>query len=775
MSGSGARNQREGGGLGTFGGVFTPSVLTILGIILFLRHGWVVGSAGLSRALLLIFLAHAVSVLTSLSLAAIATNRRVRGGGDYFLISRSLGPEFGGALGVVLFLAQSVSIAFYCFGFGEALAPMFGELAPNASSRHIAAGAAVFLLVIAYVGADLATRFQFLIMFVMGAALLSFFIGAAGRAEVELLSNNWAPPEASVSFWALFAIFFPAVTGFTQGVSMSGDLEDPSRSLPSGTFAAVSVSLLVYTAAALLFAAGAPAAELAADYQAFRDFSFVPVLFDAGVIAATLSSALASALGAPRILQAMARDQIFPLLRPFAAGTEGRDNPRRAVLLAALIALAVLAAGNLNAVASLISMFFLISYGLLNYATYFEAHGASPAFRPRFRFFDKRLSLLGAALCAISMLAIDPWAGASAIVVMTTLYFYLRSRDLPVGWVDSRPAHNFRKLKQTVREIDRLPNHDWGWQPNILIFGENAERRDLLTRFGVALSGTSGLATSVGVVRGEGDFETSREACEALAGELREEIESQGLDAFPLTLAAPDLRVAVSTLLQTWGIGPVRANTVLLDWWEHLPRDAEGANPLRYGRQLRSVLRLGCHVLIFDVTGREFRAVESLASEERRIDVWWWEDSSCRLSLLLAYLMTRSENWEDATIRVLAPCSPDQDEKTQRSLQVVLDEARIDASIVMVPDADSANLIEYSKDSSLVFFRMGLEGMKVVGPFGGPLEMILSELPIACVVGAARSVGLHEKESVPLEKKGEAEAEGKENESKTNPADVCEG
>ena len=248
------------GGLGTFAGVFTPSVLTILGIILFLRLGYVVGSAGLARALIIIALANTISVLTSISLSAVATNLKVRGGGDYYLISRTLGLEFGGSIGLVLFLAQSVSIAFYCMGFAEAVATFFPHV-HHLTVQLIAAGSVVFLFIFAWQGADWATRFQFGVMALLVAALVSFFIGGIRDWNSALLTANWVTPENGVPFWILFAIFFPAVTGFTQGVSMSGDLANPGKSIPLGTFLAVGISIVVYFSVAVLFAGALPNAH----------------------------------------------------------------------------------------------------------------------------------------------------------------------------------------------------------------------------------------------------------------------------------------------------------------------------------------------------------------------------------------------------------------------------------------------------------------------------------------------------------------------------------
>jgi amino acid transporter len=296
--------------LGTFAGVFTPSVLTILGIILFLRLGFVVGEAGLGRALIIIALANAISILTSLSLSAIATNLRVKGGGDYYVISRTLGPEFGGALGLVLFLAQSVSIAFYCIGFGEALAAIV-PAAWALSPRLAAAGAVSALFVLAWLGADWATRFQYVVMALLIAALASFYTGAFSQWDAQQVVLDWSAPAGAQPFWVVFAIFFPAVTGFTQGVSMSGDLKDPGRSIPRGTFLAVGISIVVYFTVAILFAGVLPEAVLRGDATAMKRVARFGVLVDAGVMAATLSSAMASFLGGPRILQSLAGDRIF--------------------------------------------------------------------------------------------------------------------------------------------------------------------------------------------------------------------------------------------------------------------------------------------------------------------------------------------------------------------------------------------------------------------------------------------------------------------------------
>jgi amino acid transporter len=749
-----AAKQRAGSGfregtLGTFGGVFTPSILTILGIILFLRLGYVVGNAGLARALIMIAMANAISVLTAVSLSAVATNLKVKGGGDYYLISRTLGLEFGGAIGTVLFLAQSVSIAFYCIGFGEALAgmlPLTGRLLP----QIIAAAAVSVLFVFSWLGADWATRFQYVVMAILGVALLSIFVGGVTRWDSGLAAGNWAPPQPAPPFWVLFAIFFPAVTGFTQGVSMSGDLEDPGKSLPRGTFMAVGLSAFIYFAVAILFAGGLPREVLVRDYASMTRLASIGSIIDAGVIAATLSSGMASFLGAPRILQSMARDRIFPFLAPFAKGVGATENPRRGVLLSCGIAFATVALGNLNLIAPIVSMFFLISYGLLNYATFYEARAASPSFRPRFRWFDARLSLVGGLACLGAMLAINVAAGAVAIAVLFSIYQYLKRTAGPARWADSRRSYHLQRVREHLLGAAHEPEHARDWRPQLLVFSDDPERREPLLRFASWLEGPSGLTTVVQILEGEG-AKMTRQRDEAEA-ELRKDLARIHSAAFPLVVAAPNLSVGAHTLVQAYGIGPLRANTILLNWLEQVPGAEKSKSTRSYGRNLRGAFRLGCNILLLDAKEGAWASLAGLPPDKRRIDVWWWGDRTCRLLLLLAYLMTRSEGWRGARIRVLAaltdsgeqetPETEDGYESTVEELRKTLEEVRISAEPEVAVNTNVEAVAEQSANAALVFLPFRLKGDQLVGPFGGRVEDLLAPLPVAAIGLAAEDISL---------------------------------
>ena len=687
-------------------------------------------------------LATAISVLTSLSLSAIATNRKVRGGGDYYLISRSLGAEYGGALGLILYVAQAVSVAFYCIGFGEAFVSLIGGT--EQTVQLAAALAATTLFGVAYFGADLATRFQFGIMVILIAALASFFVGASQTIDATMLDTAWAKPDRDFEFWVIFAIFFPAVTGFTQGVSMSGDLKNPAKSLPVGTFLAVGVSTVVYLIAMVALAGSLSLTELSTDYDSLKRIAAAPWLIDIGVLAATLSSALASFLGAPRILQALAQDRLFAWLTPFSVGVGPHSNPQRGVLLTAVIAISAIAAGDLNSIAAIVSMFFLVSYGLLNYATYVEAHGGSPSFRPRFKYFHARTSLAGTGLCAFVMLMVDPLASAIAVGILGILYQYLRRTAIPMRWVDSRRAYQFRLVKDGLRELDRLRSSSDStsdWQPHILAFTASNSRRERVLRVASWVSGGSGLITAVQLIEDENASPATGEARKTAETSLRNELELHQLDAFPLVVAAADLRVATTTLLQTWGIGPIRANTVLLNWFDGQSEDKKQNLSLWYGRLLQRVARNGQHIIVLDAERDEWDRLAVTQEDRRRIDVWWFNDSASRLSLLFAYLMTRTEEWDEATLRVVVPAGQNTQARTEEEITKRLHELRIEAN-VYVTSEESTSTYSPSRDASIMFVPLHLEGMTPRDPPGQPFSEQLASLPIVAMVAAHGDVRL---------------------------------
>jgi amino acid transporter len=715
--------------------VFTPSILTILGIILFLRSGYVVGNAGLAGTLVIIGIATAVSVLTSISLSAIATNIDVGGGGDYYLISRTLGLEFGGAIGIVLFVAQSVSVAFYAIGFGEVTASLLGWESVLAV-QVVAAGAILFLFGFAWAGADVATRLQFVIMAVLVAALASFYVGAFGSFDAEVLSRSWSGSANSIGFWAAFAIFFPAVTGFTQGVSMSGDLADPSRSLPKGTFAAVGLSTVVYITVVVLLAGGVPLAGLVFDDgSAMRGLAVVGALVSLGVIAATLSSAMASFLGAPRILQSMASDRVYPLIGFFERGEGPQNNPRRAALFTLGIALATVLLGSVNVIAPVVSMFFLISYGLLNYATYYEAKASSPSFRPTFRYFNKWANLAGAILCGGAMLAISPIAGAASILVLFGIYQYLAKRAVPKRWADSGHSHHFQRAVESIRALDKEVEHARHWRPQLLVFSAESSRRTRLLTFAKWIEGHSGFTAAFRIVIGEGI--RKRIETDEQERELQDEIDELGLSVHARAVLAPDFRQALPVIIQSFGIGRLRPNVVLFGW----PESPDAAQLVGYTATVREVARLGVSVMSLSTDKARWESLSAIPHRERRIDVWWEDDDSGRLALMAGYLCTRNPEWRHASIRLIATGDGDVSDR-RAAIEEILEAARFDADVVVLDRNASNDPATMSRDASLVLVPMHIRQGALVDPWGVEIVGRTNQLPITAAVHAGEPMRL---------------------------------
>jgi hypothetical protein len=274
----------------------------------------------------------------------------------------------------------------------------------------------------------------------------------------------------------------------------------------------------------------------------------------------------------------------------------------------------------------------------------------------------------------------------------------------------------------------------------LLAFSNDSHRRKQLLRFASWLEGGSGFTTAVRILEGEGvKMLKLRQEAEA---ELRADIADYGMQAFPLVVAAPNLNLGVHTLVQSFGIGPLRVNTVLLNWLEQLPKGILGLGEFQYATNLRTAFRLGCNIVVLDAKEHEWVSLETLSPDERRIDVWWWNDATSRLMLLLAYLMTRSDAWGQARIRVLATGHGGELDEDEEGLKKMLEEARIDAQPEIVENMSSETVVERSGDAALVFYPFRLRGNQFLDPSDKPLDAILPRLPIVALVLAAEDIEL---------------------------------
>jgi len=684
---------------GTFLGVFTPSVLTILGLIMYLRFGWVIGNLGLPLTLFIVVLSSSITFITALSASAVATNMRVGVGGEYFLISRSLGLELGGAIGIPLFMCRTLSITFYSFGLAESIAPFlpkaWGEVTPF-TIQIIAVVIILFITVISGKSAGLALKLQIPIMVAVGLSIVALVAGVIGggvRAP-EFTATYRTAPEG---FWYVFAVFFPAVTGFTAGIGMSGDLKDPQKSIPRGTLLAVVTGGLTYMFVLILLGitASLSHAELAEPGVVWIKVAVLGAwLVFPGIWGAILSSAFGSILGGPRVLQALSKDGLAPR---FLSKLSKTGQPTIATWVSGAIALAAVGLGGLNAVAQFVTILFLTLYIIINLSAGLEKLVGDPSYRPTINV-PWYISFIGSIGAIIVMALINPLACLIAAVLESTLLIFLRRRAMKKRWGDVRAGLWIALARFALLKLRRHTIDPRNWRPQILLFTGNPTKRMGLVRMANWFSQNQGLVTAVQLI--VGDIDKEYKDVEKKQQEMDKALEEEGLVAFSEVDVVTDFQCGVLDIIQANGIAGLQSNTVMFGW------------PKRPGRLestlqiMRSVSRTGRSTII----ARTGSAHES--GKEKRIDIWWRGlQNNGDLMLLLAHLLKLNTEWRGAKIRICSIVESEEErERMAASLNKLVPETRIKAAIDVIARPKDITAVAamhaHSRDSSIVFLGL---------------------------------------------------------------------
>ncbi len=700
-----------GHGFGT-APVFLASICTILGAILYLRFGYAVGHTGLVGTLLIVLLGHLVTLPTALAISEIATNRRVEGGGAYFIISRSFGKTIGASIGIALFLSQAISIAFYMIAFAEAFRPLAGSFEHLTGIpfdlRYIslpATGALIFLVLLR--GADIGIRFLWGIAAVLALSLLLFFAGSPvpGTENGELAIFGGV--EGADPFMLVFAIVFPAFTGMAAGVGLSGDLKNPRRSIPLGVMWATVAGLVIYVAVAFKLAFSAPAEVLASDPMVMTRIAVWGPIIPIGLACATLSSALGSILVAPRTLQALGADGVTPSEagnRFLAAGTGAENEPRNATLITSVLAVATVASGSIDFVARIVSMFFLVTYGSLCAISFLEHFAARPSYRPSFRS-KWYLSLLGAVTCFLMMFQVDPGYALLAILAMAGVYLGLRSSH---GRQDDL-AEIFRGvMTQTTRyfqiQLQRAATRSRvvEWRPNFIVVGERSFERSAPLQFLTWLCRRQGFGSYLHLLRGRLDSKTYTEG-ERVASQLVVLTEARQSALVVDTIVSPSLRTAVAQAYQMPSTTGRKHNATM---FEFVPADSDA--------RLTEIVD-GCD-LAWDaqISPTVLRHGERFFGSRRDVHLWltWHDYENAPLMILLAYILLGHPDWAESEVRIFAAYPHADVDKERRQLVELIEAGRLPISLKNLRIIPTDDAVDFQK---LVARRSAFADLVILG------------------------------------------------------------
>ncbi|HUX96437.1 MAG TPA: hypothetical protein VMV47_11965 [Bacteroidales bacterium] len=644
---------------GTFGGVFTPSILTILGVIMYLRMPMISGEAGLIGTLGIIIVAHIISITTGLSVSSIATDKRVKEGGTYYIISRSLGLPIGGTLGLALFVGLSFCVSLYLIGFSESFLGYF-DMPMNINNIRIT-GSIILLVVtiVTFISTSLAIKTQYLIMLTISLSILSILFG---KHDLAPTSPNLFGNGSGIPLVVLFGIFFPAVTGFEAGVSMSGDLKDAKKSIPLGTISAIAIGLTVYIALAFFYFFTVDGNALATDPKILFRIALVPQLVIAGIWGATLSSALGSILAAPRILQSTAMDKITPRL--FAHGSGASKEPRNALILTFLIAEAGILIGELDVIARVVSIFFITTYGFLNLSAAFESL-TSADFRPTFKT-PPLVSIIGFLACFLVMIQLDFLAMMAAILILGLLFLLLKQRELVLETGDTWSSVWATLVRTGLQHLNKSTLHTRNWRPNVILFSGQDNARPHLIDLARSITGRLGMFSAFEMVVSDEERLIRDKRHFAILGKKNEFTIHQH--------KCRNVYEGMNDISRVFGFAGVEPDTILMGWSRH------ERNKDKFLKLLRNFEESDYNTILLN-----YNAVKEFG-EKRTIDIWWsgW-GSNLTFSIFLLRHLTSSGNWKDAKIRLLIVNNqPERNEIIDKRLRQILLQYRINFEIRII-------------------------------------------------------------------------------------------
>jgi len=699
--------------------VFFTAISTILGAILFLRFGFAVGTMGFWGVILLILLGHMVTIPTALAISEIATNKRVEGGGEYFIISRSFGLNIGATIGIALFMSQAISVAFYVIAFTESFEFLFNFIKEKYDlilPRQVISIPAMTLLAILILkkGANLGVKTLYVVVGILAVSLVMFFLGTTEYAEQTSYTLESAAFRNKDSFFIVFAIIFPAFTGMTAGVGLSGDLRNPSKSIPLGTTIATISGMIIYFFVVFKLASSASVEDLLNNQLIMGKIaiggSFIVPL---GLAASTISSALGSVMVAPRTLQALATDRSFPSSRLnswLSKGKKSDNEPINASIITVTIAMIFVALGNVNAVAGIISMFFMVTYGTLCLISFLNHFGASPSYRPSFKS-KWFLSLMGFIVSVWVMFKINATYALVAIIVMILLYAYINFYHKERQGLESIFANALFQLNRNLQvylQKSAGKKIQQEWRPSAICVSKNSFERDTAFRLLNWISFKYGFGTYLHRMEGYYSKKTHTEAQEILNSLVKsfDHIENH---VYIDTIISPSYTSAIAQAIQLPGISGMENNMVIFEYSKEKPEE------------LTEIMEN--HALVnagdFDVC--------ILASSQRNIvfkqGIHLWvkstDEYNANLMILLSFIISGHPDWKKSHIKIFDICKPDHYDQVMENNRKLIKEGRLpitEKNIEIIIEEQEINpkelIVEKSKEAALTLIGFRGETLK---------------------------------------------------------------
>lgn len=697
--------------------VFFTAISTILGAILFLRFGFAVGTLGFWGVILIILLGHLVTIPTALAISELATNKRVQGGGEYFIISRSFGLNIGSTIGFTLFFSQAISIAFYVIAFTESFEFLFNWVLQQFDfnlPRQIISIPTMALLAILILkkGASIGVKMLYFVVAVLFISLIMFFLGKTGYAANTSLSFSNFEFRNGNNFFMVFAIIFPAFTGMTAGVGLSGDLAKPSKSIPMGTTLATFTGMIVYFFVVYKLAISASPSDMLENQLIMANIAIAGVaIIPLGLAASTFSSAIGSILVAPRTLQALARDYSFPSRKlNIWLSRDKAGNPINATLVSVIIAFIFVIIGDVNAVAEVISMFFMVTYGAICLISFLNHFGSSPSYRPSFKS-KWYISLIGFVVAFWVMFKINSLYAIAAFVVMAILYIYISYKNKDEKGFQTIFANTIFQLNRQMHiyvQMQQKNSTKQEWRPSVLgISHDTFERYDMVKLLNW-VSYKYGFGTYLHLIEGYYSKVTNNQAQEQIA-KIKMLFSGIEKHVFIDSLISPSYTSAIAQSIQMPGISGMENNMVMLDF------DKRTAKNLDNIIDNIALIRAGnFDICILASANQPFDV-------KRGIHIWIRsaDYDNANLMILMSFIILGHPDWKHSTIKIFNICEQQDVEKTKEKLNKMVIDGRLpihEKNITILPRQDEVSsktiINEYSVGAALTIIGFSYETLK---------------------------------------------------------------